>query len=128
MFISMVHNSLWWSLVVAVGYLLVANAISAVRCALAAPRLLPQLAREERSSLASSRFTVPVSLVVHEDADGREMLASVRSLLDQDYPLFEVIVVADSARSEAIDTLKAAFDLVPRQVFYRRNVGLDDVR
>ena len=119
---------LWWSVAVAVGYLLTANLVVILRCAVAAGRRPPEAPPEERLALADSRFTIPVSLVVHVQDAGPGLVASITSLLELDYPQLEVIVLSDATRSGAIDSLRTAFALVPRHLFYRRNLPGPDVR
>ena len=123
---SVFHAALWWSVVIAVAYVLAANLLVAVRCAVASRGRLPDFAPEEQSALALSRFTIPVSVIVHVEDDQHNLIPSVRALLELDYPQFEVIAVVDGART--LDALKREFTLVPRQMFYRRSLSGPDVR
>ena len=105
---------------VAIGYLVIVAA-AAVAGALA------RGGRRERAmdaydALAVSRFTIPVSVIVPAGADGAALDRSLRSLLAQKYPELEVIVVASGLSEEALDRLKRAWDLSPKEVFYRRHL------
>lgn len=55
----------------------------------------------------------PVSILVPAYNEGANIVQSVRSLLEQDYPEFEVVVVDDGSRDDTLAQLRAAFDLEP---------------
>ncbi len=149
MTVPFLHAGLWWSVAVAAVALLAIDVVAIAWSALVAGRRkrsagAPDTA--ERSALAGSRFTIPVSLITWIDGDdsepgirnqesgvrSQERLAagidSVRSLLALDYPQFEVIVVSDSTRSRTIEALKREYELTSRQMFYRRSLPGRDVR
>ena len=70
-------------------------------------------------TLAESRFTIPVSVIVAAYNEGPVIEQSVRSFLAFDYPEFEVIVVNDGSSDDTLDRLRDAFELAPYQVFVR---------
>ena len=78
--------------------------------------------REERIEdyrlLASSRFTIPVSVIMPAYNEASVIVAGVRSALDFDYFEHEVIVVNDGSRDDTMAVLIAEFDLHVHQVFY----------
>ena len=75
-----------------------------------------------------SRFTIPVSVLVPAYDEASVIVGSVESLLDIDYPEFEVIVVNDGSGDDTLERLKTRFDLEPRQVFYRRILVTGGIR
>jgi len=83
---------------------------------------------EDFDTLALSRFTIPVSVLVPAYNEAAVVADSVASLLEIDYPELEVIVVNDGSSDETLARLRTRFDLEPRQVFYRRILGTQDIR
>jgi cellulose synthase/poly-beta-1,6-N-acetylglucosamine synthase-like glycosyltransferase len=86
---------------------------------------------EDREGLASSRFTIPVSVIVPltgdsstGEADAREFFVSLLALR---YPEYEVIVVVDE-QHPGLDALKAEWDLAAHEFFYRKSLETADVR
>ena len=77
---------------------------------------------EDLASLAVSRFTIPVSVIVPALNDERMIVASVESLLQLNYPEFEVIVVSDGSTDRTMDRLREAFEIQPREIFYRKRL------
>ena len=88
--------------------------------------------REERVEdyrlLASSRFTIPVSVIMPAYNEAAVIVGGVRSALDFDYFEHEVIVINDGSRDDTMAVLTEAFDLHPHQVFYRRTLPTEQVR
>jgi hypothetical protein len=76
--------------------------------------------------LATSRFTIPVSIIVPVSAPAPGLVETVKSLLALHYPELEVIVVA--ADRDAVDALRGDFDLSPCEIFYRRSLATTLVR
>ena len=70
-------------------------------------------------TLAASRFTIPVSVIVAAYNEGPVIEASVTSFLGFDYPEFEVIVVNDGSADDTMGRLREAFDLRPYEIFVR---------
>ncbi len=69
-------------------------------------------------AVATSRFTIPVSLVVPMEADFGGAPQFVRELLSLKYPEVEVIVVVEAG--PALDDLKHVLSLAAAEVFYRK--------
>jgi hypothetical protein len=91
----------------------------------------------DHDALAASRFTIPVSVVVPLDgvseaagplAAGQMLASTVAALLDQNYPEFEVIVVAGEREGPALESARATWDLAPHEFFYRHSLASGDVR
>lgn len=91
-----------------------------VGSALEHARLLKDRRQDDFEALASSRFTIPVSIVVPAYNEQLLIESTVRSLLALDYPEFEVIVVNDGSRDGTLALLQRAFDLEPRETFFQR--------
>ncbi len=77
-------------------------------------------------AVATSRFTIPVSLVVPVDANADDAADRVRRLLRLRYPELELIVVTSDG--PALDDLKQAWSLSAAEVFYRKSLDGAPVR
>jgi len=71
--------------------------------------------------LATSRFTIPVSLLLPIRGEIPNPAAVVRRLMAFRYPELELIVVVSGAPT-TLATLKADLDLRPGELFYRRSL------
>ena len=80
------------------------------------------------ATLETSRFTIPVSVIVAAYDEEVVIESTVRSLLAFDYPEFEVVVVNDGSSDATLERLKAAFDLAPYEMFVRRIFTTQPVR
>ena len=82
---------------------------------LAIPTLRRHLAIRPIEDLppAYSGFEPPVSILVPAYNEEATIVTSVRSLLQLDYPEFEVVVVNDGSRDATLARLAEAFDLEP---------------
>ena len=115
----------------AVVYLLIAYAIGGP---VMLARRLVILARHRRQryrplqddALASSRFTIPVSILLPTEGEPDAVAAAV-DLLSLNYPEFEVIVVNDGSLP-ALAALRERFTLTACEVFYRRSLRASPVR
>jgi hypothetical protein len=76
--------------------------------------------------LASSRFTIPVSVILPIGAE-HDVTGAVEHLLAQTYPEHEVIVVAGRG-SGAPASLRAHFGLKACEIFFRRSLPTSPVR
>jgi cellulose synthase/poly-beta-1,6-N-acetylglucosamine synthase-like glycosyltransferase len=77
---------------------------------------------------AYSGLEPPVSILVPAYNEEATIATSVRSMLQLDYPEFEVIVVNDGSRDGTMEALRAAFALVPFPEAYRRRLEVKPVR
>ena len=80
------------------------------------------------ATLETSRFTIPVSVIVAAYDEEVVIESTVRSLLAFEYPEFEVVVVNDGSSDETLERLKVAFDLAPYEMFVRRIFTTEPVR
>jgi len=83
---------------------------------------------EDLDAAAASRFFPPVSVVVAAYNEASALPAAVRSLLDLEYPEFEVVVVDDGSTDDTLARLDEVFDLVPVDVSSRDVVATEPVR
>ena len=70
--------------------------------------------------LATSRFTIPVSLIVPLDPDVDDAPHRVRHLLQLRYPELELVVVVPAGA--ALEDLKHGLSLAAAEVFYRKSL------
>lgn len=80
------------------------------------------------ATLESSRFTIPVSVIVAAYNEEVVIESTVRSFLGFDYPEFEVVVVNDGSSDGTLARLVEAFDLAPYEVFVRHVFETQPVR
>jgi len=79
-----------------------------------------QRSTEDFETLETSRFTIPVSIISSLYNEVPVAVASTRTLLAQDYPELEVLVIDDGSTDGTFEQLEMAFELEQRDVFYRR--------
>ncbi len=77
---------------------------------------------------ALSGFELPVSMLVPAYNEAATIAASVRSMLQLNYPDYEVIVINDGSRDGTMDTLRREFALVPFPEAYWQRLETKKVR
>lgn len=58
----------------------------------------------------------PVSVLVPAFNEGATILASITSLLEQEYPGLEVIVINDGSHDDTLQQLQTSYDLIPMEL------------
>jgi cellulose synthase/poly-beta-1,6-N-acetylglucosamine synthase-like glycosyltransferase len=83
---------------------------------------------EDYLTLASSRFTIPVSVIVAAYNEESGIVPAIESLLDLDYPEFEVIIVNDGSTDGTFARLRETFEFEPFETFVRAVFPSEEVR
>lgn len=114
------------SIIAAVAYLVLVATLAIAAALRAGGRR--EDAGEDHEALAVSRFTIPVSVIVTVSRRSPALSQAISTLLELNYPEFEVIVVADGTSEIVIDTLGRDWQLEAREFFYRKTIETADVR
>ena len=127
----MLEVALAWAVYVCLGYLVLVAALYAILMVVSGidnAIQVRQTRTEDFRTLALSRFTVPVSVVVAAYNESALIRECVQSLLDLDYPEHEVIVVNDGSTDDTLELLRDEFELVPQHTYVRRVLPTERVR
>ena len=127
----MIETFLGITVLVCLGYLLLTNLTYVALVVVAFVE--NGVRRHEEASqdfdvLGESRFTIPVSVIVAAYNEESAIVSTVESLLDLDYPEFEVIAVNDGSSDATLARLVDAFELEPYEVFVRHVFPTENVR
>jgi cellulose synthase/poly-beta-1,6-N-acetylglucosamine synthase-like glycosyltransferase len=112
-------------------YLVLINVVAVVFLAVGAIENVVRRHEEHSTdyeTLADSRFTIPVSVIVAAYDEGPVIESTVASFLAFDYPEFEVVVVNDGSSDDTLDRLRETFELEPYEVFVRHVFPTKPVR
>jgi poly-beta-1,6-N-acetyl-D-glucosamine synthase len=115
---------------VCMGYLLLLNVVYVVLAAISAVEnsvRRHESGAEDYEVLASSRFTIPVSVVVAAYDEETAIVPAIQSLLALEYPEFEVIVVNDGSTDSTLALLRETYALEPYELFVRAVVQSEPV-
>jgi poly-beta-1,6-N-acetyl-D-glucosamine synthase len=125
------ESFVYWSFILCLTYLLsvyAAFALALITSAAEGMLLAREGRKEDYEALADSRFTIPVSVIAPVYNEAVVAVSAIRSMLAMDYPEFEVIVVNDGSKDETLEVLRAAFDLKPRELFFRKVFSSKEIR
>ncbi len=75
-----------------------------------------------------SGFELPVSLLVPAYNEEATIASSVRSMLQMNYPDYEVIVINDGSKDRTMETLRREFALVPFPEAYWKRIETKPIR
>ncbi len=87
-----------------------------------------RLAYQDLDELRESVVTPPVTLIMPAWNEQGVIVESVRSVLQTDYPEFEVVVVDDGSTDDTLVRLIEAYHLVKMDLIYRPLLGTQPVR
>lgn len=73
-------------------------------------------------------FEPPVTLIVPAYNEAETIASSIRSLMQLEYPVFEIIVINDGSKDKTLDVLIEEFSLQPFPEVYRRQLETREVR
>jgi len=72
--------------------------------------------------LIKSNNTIGVSIIAPAYNEEKSIVENVKSLLSQEYPLFEVVIINDGSTDDTLEKLITSFDLVKADFFYQEKV------
>lgn len=72
--------------------------------------------------LIKSNHSLGVSVIAPAFNEGNTIVYNVKSLLSQDYPKFEVIIINDGSKDDTLEKLIAEFSLVKVDFFYQEKI------
>lgn len=121
---------LWWLQVFFVGYFLALNGGYLALNLLAMVSLRGYM--RQRSALGDEApylgMEPPISLLVPGYNEEATIRTSVRSMLQLQYPDFEVVVINDGSRDRTLEVLREEFELVPHPEPMRRTLDHKPIR
>jgi len=82
----------------------------------------------EKRNFFRSPFTKPVSLLVPIYNEELSIIGSVKSLLQLQYPKFEVILINDGSTDHTLEKILKSFDLKKTQNVFRKQLPCQDIR
>ncbi len=75
-----------------------------------------------------SSLLLPVTMIIATYNEEDNIVETVKALLRQDYPNYEVVVVDDGSEDGTLDALIRAFDLERADLVYRKILGTSEVK
>jgi len=82
----------------------------------------------EMKNLFLSPFAKPVSLLVPAYNEQASIVESVKSILQLQYPAFEIILINDGSTDNTLDQLLNSFDLIKTKNVYRPQLPCQDIK
>ncbi len=112
-------------------YFLVLNSLYLVFCVVAFIQLRQHRRRwtsQELSAVMRSPATPGISLIVPAYNEEATICESVRSLLLLNYPLFEIVVVADGPKDRTMEMLAKGYEMQPAPASYAQPIHSQPVK
>lgn len=81
----------------------------------------------QKKVLVKSNHAVGVSIIAPAFNEGATIVQSVKSLLSQEYPKFEVVIINDGSSDDTLEKMIAAFALVKVDFFYQAKLKTQTV-
>nr|WP_294935566.1 glycosyltransferase [uncultured Flavobacterium sp.] len=81
-----------------------------------------------KNVLVKSNHTLGVSIIAPAYNESATIVYNVKSLLSQEYPKFEVIIINDGSTDNSLELLIAEFSLVKVDFFYREKIKTQPVK
>ena len=78
--------------------------------------------------IIKSNNAIGVSIVAPAFNEGLTIISNVKSLLSQEYPKFEVVIVNDGSTDDTLEKLISEFELVKVDFFYIEKIKTEPVR
>ena len=78
--------------------------------------------------IIKSNNAIGVSIVAPAFNEGLTIISNVKSLLSQEYPKFEVVIVNDGSTDDTLEKLISEFELVKVDFFYIEKIKTETVR
>jgi cellulose synthase/poly-beta-1,6-N-acetylglucosamine synthase-like glycosyltransferase len=78
--------------------------------------------------LIKSNHTLGVSIIAPAFNESATIVYNVKSLLSQDYPKFEVVIINDGSADDTLEKLITEFDMVKVDFFYQGKIKTNTVR
>lgn len=112
-------------------YFLVLNTMYLVFCVVAFVKLRQHRRRwtsQELGAVMRSSATPGISLIVPAYNEEATICESVRALLLLNYPLFEIVVVADGPKDRTMEMLAAGYEMQPAPASYAQPIASQPVK
>lgn len=77
--------------------------------------------------IAHSKFTMPITILVPAYNEAKTIAHSVKSLLEVNYPEFEVIVINDGSADNTLDVLTSEFLLFKVDKVYKKEIATEHI-
>lgn len=94
-----------------IAYLIIFSTYLLIKTILGSMKIKRQASRIELSNRLNHEYYVPLSLIIPTYNNEKEVVKTVKSLLNLDYNLYEIIVIDDASSDKTVKSLIKQFDL-----------------